>query len=150
MDQVRTRGLTIRIISNVRCARNHSATFWSLDLTLPKRVPAMLLGEERASEAPCSCPCHPTRKRGVPSIRSIHIKILTSLVNCFARKPEAGGTTSFQPRKVKKTNANASYRDRAAERRIGAEHEFTHVSFSPWDLALGNPAEIILVRSRLY
>ena len=47
---------------------------------------------------------------------------------CPARKPEAGGTASFQPRKVKKANANANYRDRAAERRIGADHEFTHVS----------------------
>ncbi|KAF9785182.1 RED-like protein N-terminal region-domain-containing protein [Thelephora terrestris] len=42
-------------------------------------------------------------------------------------KPEAGATASFQPRKVKKANPNANYRDRAAERRVGADHEFTHV-----------------------
>lgn len=129
MDQVRARGLTIRIISNARRTRTLSATSYLLDQTLPRRVQATLLVEERASEAPCSRPGHPTRKRSVPSTRSICNKVLTSPVNCFARKPETGGSTSFQPRKVKKTSTNTSYRDRAAERRIGAEHEFTHVSF---------------------
>ena len=59
--------------------------------------------------------------------------------NSSARKPDVGGTTtSFQPRKVKKANANANYRDRAAERRTGADHEFTHVSVLSYGFALGN------------
>ncbi|KAF9650129.1 hypothetical protein BDM02DRAFT_1512192 [Thelephora ganbajun] len=59
-----------------------------------------------------------TRQRG---------SLLASQPSSSKTKPEAGATASFQPHKVKKTNANADYRDRAAERRSGIDHEFTHV-----------------------
>jgi hypothetical protein len=77
-------------------------------------------------------------------------KAPTQAENSSARKPEAGGTASFQPRKVKKASANESYRDRAAERRSGADHEFTHVSVLFYESALGNCTESDPGRSRLY
>ena len=149
MDQVSACGLRMGVISNPRRApRTHFVNFWLPSLVPPKRAPAILLVEEHANEAPYSRPSHPARKRNVSSRRSIRDNALTRLVNCFARKPEASGTASFQPRKVKKANANANYRDRAAERRTGADHEFTHVSFLPCDLALSACTESGPARSR--
>lgn len=142
-------GLRMGVTSNPRRAhRTHSVNSWLLSLVPPKRAPAMLLVEEPASEAPCSRPSHPARKRNVSSRLSIRDNALTRLVDCSARKPEASGTASFQPRKVKKANANANYRDRATERRTGADHEFTHVSSLSCDLALLACTESGLARSR--
>jgi len=84
------------------------------------------------------------------SIRPIRDKAPIWPVNYSARKPEAGGAASFQPRKVKKANANANYRDRAAERRVGADHEFTHVSILYYNSGLENCTESDFARSRLY
>ena len=151
MDQVRALGLTTGVISNARRApRTHSVNFWLPGLVPPKLAPAILLVEEHANEAPWSWPSHPARKRNVSSRRSIRNNALTQRVNCSARKPEASGTASFQPRKVKKANANANYRDRAAERRSGADHEFTHVSFPSCDLAPRDCTESDMGRSRHY
>jgi len=137
MDQVRALGLTMGVISNARRSpRTHSVNFWTPGLVPPKRESSARLVEGRASEAPYPYHSRPARKRNVSSRRSTRNNALIWFSNCSARKPEASGTASFQPRKVKKANANASYRDRAAERRSGADHEFTHVSSLSCDPAL--------------